>query len=132
MNRIFITGNLTADPSSQMSASGISVCHFNVADNYYANGEQKANFFRVTAFRGIADNCAKYLAKGRKVAIVGRVQQGEYSDSAGSKVKTFDIFADEVQFLSNPDSEPGKPRPTATPSKPRTTLEPVDDDSLPF
>lgn len=132
MNRIFITGNLTADPNLQVSASGISVCHFNVADNYYANGEQKANFFRVTAFRGIADNCAKYLAKGRKVAIVGKVQQGEYTDSAGGKVKTFDIFVDEVQFLSNPDSESGTLRTTATSSKPRATLEPVDDDSLPF
>ncbi len=131
MNRIFIVGNLTADPDYSVSAQGVPVSHFNVADNYYVGGEQKANFYRVTAFRNMADNCHKYLAKGRKVAIVGKVQQGEYTDNTGAKVRTFDVLADDLQFLSPAeDREPGAS--SANSTKQFGTLQPVDDAGLPF
>lgn len=122
MNRIILIGNLTADPDAKKTSSGMIVCHFNVADNYTADGETKTNYFRVTAFRKTAENCATYLSKGRKVAVVGRIVQNDYLNANGEKVRGEDIIADEVQFLT-PQTEEKQ--------KSKTVLEPVEDD-LPF
>ena len=83
MNKLTIIGNLTRDPELR-SVNGrdgtVSVCDFTVAVNRRQTSQQKANgqqqeadFFRVTAWRGLGENAAKYLAKGRKVAVVGSV-----------------------------------------------------------
>ena len=74
MNRVILVGNLTKDPELRATASGISVCTFTVAVNRrvsrdaQAQGARDADFFNIVVWRNQADNCAKYLAKGRKVA----------------------------------------------------------------
>ena len=127
MNRIFIIGNLTADPSFS-TASGTAVCHFNVAENYYSNGDNKVNYYRVTAFRGLAESCNKYLAKGRRVGIIGKIQQRDYTDNNGNTTRSMDVLVDEVQFLSSASEE----KKDASQIKPITTLERVDNSDLPF
>ena len=79
MNKLFIVGNLTRDPELRSTPSGDSVCDFTVAVNRRgrrdAQGTQpEADFFRVSAWRQLGENCAKYLAKGRKVAVTGSVR----------------------------------------------------------
>lgn len=76
MNKITIIGNLTANPDMRTTPNGVSVCSFTVAVNRRfagADGERQTDFFRVSAWRQLAENCGKYLEKGRKVAVIGEL-----------------------------------------------------------
>ncbi len=64
------------------------------------NGQNEADYFRVTAWRGLADNCKKYLAKGRKVSVVGPVSCRTYTGNDGVTRASLEVKADEVEFLT--------------------------------
>ena len=103
MNKLTIIGNLTRDPELRTTASGVNVCSFTVAVNKRVkkDGEQQdADFFRVSAWRGLADVCSKYLAKGRKVAVVGSVSLHTYEAQNGKQGASLEVVADDVEFLS--------------------------------
>ena len=103
MQKIFITGNLTADPELRSTTNGVSVCSFTIAvDRRFkdANGEKKTDFFRINAWRQLGENCGRYLAKGRKVAVVGELQARLYESKDGKTRMSLDVQADEVEFLS--------------------------------
>ena len=88
MNKVFIVGNLTRDPELRSTRDGISVCSFTVAVNRRVRnaeaGQPEADFFRVTAWRALGENCSKYLSKGRKVAVTGSVSVSTYTGQPGS------------------------------------------------
>lgn len=143
MNKIFVIGNLTRDPETRTTPGGVNVCSFTVACNRrQANqqGVREADFFQVTAWRQLGDTCARYLSKGRKVAVTGTLQIRTYDAQDGSKRTSVDITADEVEFLPNagdsaaPRSEnfaspaPQQPAPYRAPEE----LSQTDDDELPF
>jgi single-strand DNA-binding protein len=103
MNKICLVGNLTMDPELRQTGNGVSVCTFNIAVNRrYANqnGEREADFIPIVTWRGLADNCSRYLAKGRKVAVVGTLQTRRYEDKQGNKRTAFEVVADDVEFLT--------------------------------
>lgn len=103
MNKVMIIGNVTKDPELRTTQSGISVCSFNVAVNRRlgANAEHpEADFFKVTAWRQLGENCARYLAKGRKVAVVGSVSASAYTGNDGQAKASLEITADDVEFLT--------------------------------
>ena len=104
MNKIFITGNLTRDPDPiRTTSAGQDVCSFTVAvgRRYAGKGsEQTTDFFRVNAWRKLAKNCHDYLAKGKKVAIIGELDARTYTDKDGKTKVSLDITADEVEFLT--------------------------------
>ena len=104
MNKVFLIGNLTRDPEMRSTQSGVAVCNFSIAVNRrFRNpqtGQQETDFLNVIAWRQLAELCAKYLAKGRKVAISGSIQARAYEAKDGSKRTAWDIVADEVEFLS--------------------------------
>lgn len=102
MNKLMIIGNLTRDPELRSTQSGVQVCSFTVAVNRRkADGNQsEADYFRVTAWRQLADICAKYLAKGRKVAVVGAVTVSTYQANDGQTRAQMELTADDVEFLS--------------------------------
>jgi single-strand DNA-binding protein len=106
INRVVITGNLTRDPELRSTGTGLTVCKLGIACNTRrknsATGdwEEKPNFFRVTVFGAQADNCGKYLVKGRPVAIDGRLEWSQYEQD-GVKRESIDIIADSVQFLGS-------------------------------
>ena len=102
MNKLIIVGNLTKDPDLRTTASGVNVCSFTVAVNRRKkeNQEQEADFFRVTAWRQLADICAKFLQKGKKVAVTGSVSVSTYTGSDGFTRASLDVTADDVEFLS--------------------------------
>ena len=135
MNTVMLIGNLTRDPELRTTQSGVSVCTFSIAVNRnFTNsaGEREADFINITVWRGTAENCAKYLSKGRKVAVVGALQSRTYDDKEGNKRYTLDVVADDVEFLSSrSDSESAPAAPKAAHKKPVADLEPVDDE-LPF
>lgn len=103
MNRLMIIGNLTSDPELRTTPAGKSVCNFSVAVNRRnkVEGQPEADFFRVSAWNQLGENCGKYLAKGRKVAVVGSVSIRTYETQAGKHGATLEVMAQEVEFLSN-------------------------------
>ena len=105
MNKLFIVGNLTRDPELRTTSSGISVCTFTVAVNRRRGssqnaGQPEADFFRVSAWRALGENCQKYLAKGRKVAVTGSVTVSTYQGNDGQTRAGLEVTADDVEFLS--------------------------------
>jgi single-strand DNA-binding protein len=104
INRVVITGNLTADPELRSTPSGTAVCNLRIACNTRRkeNGEwvDKPNYFNVTVWGAQGENAARYLSKGRPVAVDGRLEWREYEAQDGSKRQAVDIIADSVQFLN--------------------------------
>ncbi|MBR4352674.1 MAG: single-stranded DNA-binding protein [Bacteroidales bacterium] len=101
MNKLTIIGNLTRDPELRATASGISVCSFTVAVNRRRRQgeEEQTDFFRVTAWRQLGDNCAKWLIKGRKVCVVGPVSVSTYTGQDGKNYANIEVTAEDVEFL---------------------------------
>ena len=134
MNKCVLVGNLTRDPEHTTTANGISLCRFSIAVNRsYANsnGEREADFINIVAWRGLADNCGKYLSKGRKVAVSGSIQTRSYEDKDGNKRYATEVVAEDVEFLTPRGEGAAADRPTRA-SKPSIELEQTIDDNLPF
>ena len=143
MNKVFLIGNLTRDPELSQLPSGVSVCKFGLAVNRNftnSSGEREVDFFNITAWRGLGENCAKYLSKGRKVSVVGNIQVRNYEDKDGNERTAVDIVAEDIEFLSRND-DGDAPRGGAgggnngggrAPRKQVSELTPVDNEDLPF
>ena len=116
INRVIITGNLTADPELRSLPSGTSICKLRVAcntrrkDNSTGDWVDKPNYFDVTVWGAQGENCARYLSKGRPVAIDGRLEWREWETQEGGKRQAIDIIADTVQFLSSPRDDARRQR----------------------
>lgn len=104
MNHVEIIGNLARDPEARTTQSGVAVTTFTVAVNRrfinQQTGQRDADFFNVVTWRKAAEMCAKCLAKGRKVAVVGSLQNRTWEDADGNKHYATEIIADEVEFLT--------------------------------
>jgi single-strand DNA-binding protein len=113
INRVVLTGNLTRDPELRSLPSGSSVCSLRVACNTRrkdnASGEwvDKPNYFDVTVWGAQGENCARYLSKGRPVAIDGRLEWREWEAQDGNKRQAVEIIAESVQFLGGRDDAGG-------------------------
>ena len=102
MNNVILIGRLTKDPEIKYTRDQTAVATFTVAINRGKdkNGEDRgADFPRVVAYGRTAENCERYLAKGRLVGIQGRIQTGSYTNKDGVTVYTTDVVADRVEFL---------------------------------
>lgn len=144
MNKVIEIGCLTRDPDLSQTPSGISVCKFCIAVNRNyadANGERQADFINIVAWRGLADNCGKYLSKGKKVAVCGQLQTRSYDDKDGNKRYITAVVADEVEFIGGSNKEVAETKQTAqtvqnVPKQGKQVsldeLKPVEDDGLPF
>lgn len=113
INRVVMTGNLTADPELRSTPSGTSVCSLRIACNTrrkdQSSGEwvDKPNYFNITVWGAQGENAARFLAKGRPVAIDGRLEWREWEAQDGAKRQAVDIIADSVQFLGSRDDASG-------------------------
>jgi single-strand DNA-binding protein len=113
INRVVLTGNLTADPELRSLASGNSVCKLRIAcntrrkNNATGTWEDKPNYFDVTVWGAQGENCARFLSKGRPVAVDGRLEWREWETPEGHKRQGIDIIADAVQFLGGRDDGAG-------------------------
>jgi single-strand DNA-binding protein len=143
MNKVVLIGNLARDPELQTTNSGVSVCRFTLAvTRRFSNsdGGREADFINITVWRNQAENCHKYLKKGSKCAVTGRIQTSSYDAPDGSKRYTTDVVADEVEFISSrgadnsaDDAAGYVPNESRGSSKKETSeLQEIDDDSLPF
>ncbi|MCM1404688.1 MAG: single-stranded DNA-binding protein [Prevotella sp.] len=129
MNKIFLVGNLTRDPElSTVGASGASVCKFGLAVNRRVSGNQETDFYNVTAWRALGENCAKFIKKGSKVAICGDLQIRNYEDKEGNKRTSVDVNATDVEFLDRKSDNPSSSYDQTN----NVEMKPIADDSLPF
>ena len=143
MNKVILIGNLANDPEARTTQSGITQSTFRIAvQRRFANqqGVREADFFTVVAWRQTADFCNRYLAKGRRVAVEGAIQNRSYDAQDGSKRYVTEIIADNIEALGARDEagavppaheRPGQQR-MDTPAAPDDFTEVPDDDDLPF
>ena len=113
LNVVVITGNLTRDPELRSLPSGTSVCDLRVAvntrrkNNASGDWEDKPNYFDVKVWGAQGENCARFLSKGRPVAVQGRLEWREWETQDGQKRQAVDIIAESVQFLGSRDDASG-------------------------
>ena len=108
INRVVLTGNLTRDPELRSLPSGMSVCSLRIASNTRRKDQSgewmdKPNYFSVTVWGAQGENCARFLSKGRPVALDGRLEWREWQGQDGAKRESVEIVADSVQFLGGRD-----------------------------
>ena len=145
MNKAILIGNLTRDPELRSGASGVPVCTFTLAINRrFTNkqGVREADFIPIVTFKQKAELCARYLTKGRKVAVEGVIQTRSYDAQDGTKRYVTEVVADEVEFIggaggSGPAgrADDAPPLPEPDDYQGRSSAQPFageDDDELPF
>jgi single-strand DNA-binding protein len=114
INRVVLVGNLTRDPELKHLPSGTALCSLRLAVNTRRKDESgqwtdKPNYFDVSVWGAQGENCAQYLAKGRPVAIDGRLEWREWETTDGSgKRQAVEIVADNVQFLGSRGEDGGQ------------------------
>lgn len=136
MNKVILTGNLADDPKTSMTAGGILKCTFRLAtQRKYINpqtGQREADFHNIVAWRQLADNCAKYLAKGRKCSVEGTIQYRSYDAQDGSKRYVTEIVAESVEFLTSRQQSGGQTTQSGGGYAEQDGFVPVDDEELLF
>ena len=139
MNKVFLIGNLTRDPESRETPSGVTMCRFAIAvQRPYSSqdGERQTDFFECTAWRGLGETIARYTKKGNKVAVSGSIQLRNYEDNQGVKRTAVDIIVQDCEFLTpkaNGEFDEVADAPRASAPKKKPTLQAMDDDSdIPF
>lgn len=146
MNNIVLTGRLTKDPEMRyIPESQNAVSTFTIAVDRPFSKEKQADFIRITVFGKQAENCERFLTKGRMCGIQGRLQTGSYKNKNGDTVYTTDVVADRVEFLEwgeakesgfNYEDEnqdvPQKPKNKKPPEIPEGFAALEGDDDIPF
>ena len=144
MNKVILIGRLAGDIESRTTQSSIAQCSFRLAvQRRFANaqGVREADFIPIVCWRQTAEFAAKYLAKGRRVAVEGSLQTRSYDAQDGSKRYVTEIIADNIEALGSRDEGQGQARPrdngpTPPPAPPAgpamNDFTEVDDDELPF
>lgn len=128
MNKYIGCGNLVRNPESRQTSTGKAVCNFTIAINGY---NDTVDFIPVVVWGTQAENCAKYLTKGSKVAVVGELKSRSYEDKDGNKRSVLEVVASEVEFLTPKSQEQEE---VVSVKRERPQLEEItgDLDGLPF
>ena len=125
MNSVVLIGNVTKDVEVITTSNGITKCNFGIAVNErIKGGEVKTNFFNIVTWRGLAENCGKYLKKGKKICVSGSLDNRKFTGKDGIERTITEIIADSIEFLSTDENK------SKTSSNP--ILGPISDDNLPF
>lgn len=95
-------GNLTKEPELKYTTGTepMAVCNMTVAINDGYGDKKRTSFIDVVVFGKVAENCERYLNKGSKIGVQGRIQTDVYERKDGTKAKTFQVVADKVEFLT--------------------------------
>lgn len=140
MNNVSLMGRLTADPELKTTQNGISYCRFTVAVNRYSkDGEDTADFISCVAWRSTAEFICNYFLKGNKIALIGSIQTGSYTDKDGRKVYTTDVNTDKAFFCESKKESSSESNTKSSKARKARKEEPIDDevfeeiaDDLPF
>ena len=124
MNKIILVGNLTKDPDVRATQSGKSVARVGIAVNQGYGDKQSTDFFNLVAWDKTADLMNKYLHKGSKILVEGRLKNNNYEDNKGVKHYAVDVIVETVEFM---DSKGGVKKESAD-----TYADDDNDDDMPF
>ena len=130
MNKVFLIGRLSRDPELRHTTSGTAVCQINVAiSRPVAQGsEPQTDFINVTIWNKQAENVAKYLSKGRQIAVEGRIQTRNYDNNEGKRTYVTEVIASNVEFLGSAnDNNKTNNNNNGFEENPFDTMEPVMD-----
>ena len=130
MNNVNLIGRLTRDPEVRYTDGGLAIARFGIAINRGKDtdgNDRGADFPSIVVFGKQAENCEKFLIKGRQVAITGHIQTGSY-DKNGTKVYTTDVVADRVEFIEWGDKAE---KPSGSADIP-SGFSAIEDDDIPF
>ena len=137
MNKVFLIGRLTDSPDVKYNGE-LAIARYTLAVDrrFKKEGENGADFIRCVAFGKNGQFAEKYLAKGKKIAIEGRIQTGSYENKEGKKVYTTDIIVEHQEFVESKSEErvipQAKPTPEPEPSTNDDFMQVPDDSGLPF
>ena len=103
MNKVFLIGRLSRDPELRHTTSGMPVCQINVAISrpVTQGSEPQTDFINVVVWNRQAENVARYLSKGRQIAIEGRIQTRNYDNNEGKRTYVTEVIASNVEFLGS-------------------------------
>ena len=139
MNIVIFMGRLTGDPEIRHTQEGKAVAGFSLAVDrrYKKEGNPAADFFRCSAFGNLAEFCEKYLKKGTKILLKGRIENNNYTDRQGVKRYDFRVTAEEIEFCEKKaDTDPRQGAPKEEPQpEPKTDADGFMndyDEELPF
>lgn len=133
MNKIIIIGNATKDPEEGETKGGTKWARVGVAVNGYTNketGETHCDFFDVFSSGTLAEAVQKYVKKGKKIAVTGRMNQKTYTDESGMRRVSWSLVADSVEFLSQREEKEEKEEAEAGTPKGAKKIDNYDD--IPF
>ena len=130
MNNVILIGRLTRDPELSFTPSQTALCKFTIAVDRQSKEEKTADFIRIVVWGKQAENCDRYLFKGKQVAVNGRIQTGSYKDRDGKTVYTTDVIANNVEFLGGKTEAEPKQEPLDLSDMPYA-FSPADD-GMPF
>lgn len=135
MNQVSLIGRLTRDPDVRYTGDQLAVARFSIAIDRgkTRDGEDRGTDFpSIVVFGKQAENCERFLTKGRRVAIIGHIQTGSYTNKEGNKVYTTDVVADRVEFLDWGDSNSQKSTNTSAQDGIPEGFEAIEEDEVPF
>ena len=99
MNNVALIGRLTRDPELRYTANNFPMCSFTLAIDRQGKEEKRTNFIPVKVLGKTAENCGKYLTKGRLASVEGEIQTDSYEAKDGTKRYTWEVLAHRVEFL---------------------------------
>lgn len=127
MNKVIFMGRLTKDPEVRYSQDGKAIANFSLAVDRFGKND-KADFFNCTAFGKQGEFVEKYLKKGTKVLLSGRIQNDSYTNRDGQKVYTTQVIVDEIEFAESKE----KAQPKEEPKDEFLEVDNIDSEELPF
>lgn len=110
-NKVFLIGNVGRDPEIKYLSSGDGVANFSLATTMKYKGEEKTEWHRIVAFGKVVDVIEKYITKGSRICVEGRLQTNEWEDKNGTKHYTTEIVMSDLSMLGGgerKEKEPGK------------------------
>jgi len=139
INKVLITGNLTRDPELRATGSGMSVLKMGVAVNdrrknpQSGEWEEVPNYIDVVVFGTRGESLSRFLSKGAKVAVEGKLRWSSWEDKdSGAKRSKIEVIADDIEFMSARGEGGGGGGGYSAPAAPAATSEPVFEDDIPF
>lgn len=128
MNEVRLLGRLGKDPEIRKTQSGKPVCNFSLATKDGYGDKATTTWHNIVTWEKTAENCAKYLRKGSRALVGGRIQKREYEDKQGAKREAFEIVAQWVEFVDSAPKDGAQPSTAAAP----TEVDPPALDEIPF
>lgn len=140
INRVVVSGNLTRDPELSVTGGGMAILKMGIAVNDRRKNQQSGewedvpNFFDVTVFGARAESLSRFLSKGSKIAVEGKLRWHSWEDkNTGDKRSKVEIIADDIEFMSSREGSSGSGGGYSAPSsRPAASSDPAVDEDIPF